>query len=100
MATYALRLRRGGPWDWTRDMRRQVGFAEHARFMDELVEAGFILLGGPLQGDREVLMIVEAASEEAIHDRLAPDPWMGNGMLTPVGIELWTVLLDGVRRPG
>jgi hypothetical protein len=44
---YAVRQRRGGPWDWSRTLRQQAGFGDHARFMDELVESGFVLLGGP-----------------------------------------------------
>ena len=97
MAHYVVRLRRGGPWDWSRDMREQVGWDEHARFMDGLVDAGFVLLGGPLEGDREVLWIVEAESEDAIRERLAEDPWSERGMLQPLRVERWTVLLDGRR---
>jgi uncharacterized protein YciI len=95
MALYAVRNRRGGPWDWTKDLREQVGWDEHARFMDGLVDTGFIVLGGPLEGDRDVLLIVEAESEDAIRERLAEDPWTPNGMLRPVSIERWTILLDG-----
>lgn len=98
MARYVVRLRRGGPWDWSRDMREQDGWDEHARFMDGLVDAGFILLGGPLAGDRDTLHIVEAESEEAIRARLAEDPWAANGMLTPASIERWTILLNGLGR--
>jgi uncharacterized protein YciI len=97
MAAFVVRLRRGGPWDWSRDLREQDGWDEHARFMDDLVDAGFILLGGPLQGDRDVLHVIEAESEEAIRERLATDPWAKNGMLTPIQIERWTILLDGLR---
>jgi uncharacterized protein YciI len=90
-----VRLERGGPWDWSRDMREQEGWDEHARFMDELVESGFIVLGGPLEGGRETLHIVSAPSEDAIRERLAHDPWAATGMLRPARIERWTVLLDG-----
>jgi uncharacterized protein YciI len=76
-------------------MREQAGWEEHARYMDGLVDAGFVQLGGPLEGDREVLLIVDAASEEAIRERLSDDPWAANGMLRPVSVERWTVLLDG-----
>ena len=69
MELFVLRLERGGPWDWSRDMREQDGWDEHAKFMDGLVEEGFILLGGPLEGDRETLHIIEASSEEAIRER-------------------------------
>ena len=97
MARYVVRLRRNGPWDWSRDMREQEGWDEHARYMDGLVAEGFVLLAGPLEGDREVLWIVEAESEDAIHRRLADDPWAPSGMLSPANIERWTVVLDGRR---
>lgn len=76
-------------------MREQAGWDDHAAFMDGLVEEGFILLAGPLEGDRETLWIVEAESKEAIRQRMAQDPWAANGMLRPVRIEQWTVVLDG-----
>lgn len=63
--------------------------------MDALVDEGFILLGGPLEGDRETLMIVDAPSEEAVRKRLAADNWSANGMLSTVSVERWTILLDG-----
>jgi hypothetical protein len=46
-------------------MREQEGWDEHARFMDELVASGFILLGGPLENGRETLHIVSSTSAEA-----------------------------------
>ena len=64
--------------------------------MDDLVDDGFLLLGGPLEGDRETLHVVRADSEEAVRARFTQDPWAANGMLTPVQIEQWTVLLDGL----
>ena len=77
-------------------MREQVLWDEHARFMDDLVETGFVILGGPLAGGRSVLLIVSAEDEAAIHSRFAEDPWHANGMLTS-RVERWTVLLDGRR---
>lgn len=78
-------------------MRRQVGWDEHARFMDGLVDDGFVLMAGPLEGDRETLWIVDAESKDAIRARMAEDPWASNGMLSPASIEGWTVVLDGRR---
>ena len=95
MDLYAVRQRRGGPWDWTRGLREQEGWDDHARFMDGLVDAGLILLGGPLGGDRETLLIFDAPGEEEIRKRLAEDPWAANGMLAVQSIERWTILLDG-----
>ena len=63
--------------------------------MDALVEEGFILLGGPLAGEREILHVISAPSEQAVRDRLAQDNWSRNGMLTIISIDQWTILLDG-----
>ena len=93
MPYFVVRLARGGPWDWSRDMREQADWDEHARYMDELVERGFIVLGGPLDGNREVIEIISAASEEEVRARLAEDVWAKTGLLRPVSIERWTILL-------
>src|SRR5947209_20182988 len=76
---FAVRLERGGPWDWSRDLREQDGWGEHARFMDSLVDDGFVVLGGPLAGERDILHAVCAPSEEAVRERLAQDNWAQNG---------------------
>jgi hypothetical protein len=93
---FVVRIERGGPWDWTRGMREQDGWDEHARFMDGLVDDGFIVLGGPL-GEREALHVVDAASEQALRARFAEDNWAQNGMLRVTSVERWTILLDGRR---
>lgn len=97
---YVVRLVRGGPWDWSRGLREQQGWDEHARFMNDLVDEGFIILGGPIEGegDRDVVHVIRATSEEAIRHRLAQDPWSPNGMLGVKSIERWNVLLDGRSR--
>ena len=93
-----MRQRRGGPWDWTRDRRGQAGFEDHARFVDGLVDSGFIVLGGPLEGEREVLIIVNAPGGDAVRQRFADDPWVQSGMLTLTTVERWTILLDGLSE--
>ena len=54
------------------------------------------MLGGPLQGEREVLVIVGAPDEDAVRQRFADDPWIRSGMLTLTTVERWTILLDGL----
>lgn len=93
---FAVRLRRGGPWDWSRGLREQDGWDEHAAFMDGLVERGVIVLGGPLAGEREILQAVRAGSEREVRELLAADNWAQDGKLTIVSIEPWTILLDGL----
>ena len=42
--------------------------------------------------------VATVAAPTVVREELAADPWAPNGMLRPVSIERWTVLLDG--RPG
>jgi uncharacterized protein YciI len=93
-----VRVERGGPWDWSRDMRRQDGWDDHASFMDGIAEEGFLLMAGPLEGSRETLWIVEADNKETIRTRMADDPWAANGMLRPVRIERWDVVIDRLSQ--
>ena len=92
---FAVRTQRRPPYDFTRDLREQDGWDEHARFMDSLLADGFIVLGGPLAGERDVMYAVDAPSERAVRDRLSEDNWARNGMLEIKSIEEWTILLDG-----
>jgi hypothetical protein len=65
--------------------------------MDGLVDAGVIVLGGPLADEMRVVHVVEAASEAAIRDIFARDPWSGSHLVIDT-IEPWTIRLDGRRR--
>ncbi len=91
---FAVRNLHGGPWDWSRDMRGQEGWKEHAAFMNALVDEGWIILGGPVEGDREALLIFAAPSREAVLERLAQDPWRASGLLSVKSIERWTIVLS------
>ena len=56
-------------------MREQDNWEAHARFMDALVDDGFVFLGGPVGDGMRFLHIVRAQSEREVNDRLAEDPW-------------------------
>jgi uncharacterized protein YciI len=90
---FLVRVERGGPWDWSKDMREQELWPEHAQFMNGLVDEGLILLGGPVHGGREAFHVVSASSEDELRSRFAADPWARNGMLTVTSVERWTILL-------
>jgi uncharacterized protein YciI len=93
---FAVIRRRGANWDDSRPMREQAGWPEHAAFMDALAEEGFVVLAGPL-GDgttlHRALLIFDADSEDAIHARLADDPWTPAQMLTTELIAPWKILI-------
>jgi uncharacterized protein YciI len=88
-------LRQAGPeWDGSKPMEEQPGWAEHAAFMDDLVDEGFIVLGGPHAQDRRVAHAVEAETEDAVRATWARDPWSGTHLVVDT-IEPWTIRLDG-----
>jgi uncharacterized protein YciI len=66
---------------------------------DAIFDEGFLLLAGPLEGDRHTLWVVEAESEDEIRRRMKDDPWSANGMLTPITLERWTIVLDRLPKP-
>ena len=90
---YLVRVERGGPWDWSRDMREQRQWDEHASFMNGLVDDGFIVLGGVLGDEVRTAHAVEAGSEDEVRQRLAQDPWSGSHLVVD-SIDLWTIRLQ------
>ena len=97
MATFLVTLHRSGPeWDASRPMEEQSRWEAHASYMDGLVDAGFIILGGPLADEHRVVHAVEAESEEAVRATWARDPW-SESHLRVASVEPWTIRLDARR---
>jgi hypothetical protein len=86
-------LRRSGPeYDHSKPLEKQSGWAQHAAFMDALVEDGFIMLGGVLGDEVRTAHAVEAASESEIRETFAHDPWSGSHLEVD-SIDRWTIRL-------
>jgi uncharacterized protein YciI len=97
VATFLVLVRRIGPqWDRSRPMEQQADWDAHASFMDGLVDAGFIVLGGPLADEERVVHVVEADSEDAVRATLARDPWSETHLVVD-SIDSWTLRLDSRR---
>jgi uncharacterized protein YciI len=92
-------LGHGPSWDTSRQIREQRGWAEHARFMDDLVADGFIVVGGPLGDGQQTMHAVDAGNELEIRARLSVDPWARAGLLVIAAIEPWALWLDCRRLP-
>src|SRR5919107_1027705 len=99
MPMFHVLIRRSGPeYDLSRPLEEQSSWDEHAAFMDGLVDDGFLVLGGPLGDEERVVHAVEAASEQAVRETLARDPWSGSHLVVDA-VEPWTIRLDS-RRGG
>jgi uncharacterized protein YciI len=88
-------LTRDGPqWAQSRPLEEQSNWLAHAAFMDELAEAGVIVLGGPLGDEHRVVHAIEAESVDAVRATLARDPWSETHLRLST-IDPWTIRLDG-----
>jgi uncharacterized protein YciI len=97
MAMFHVVVSRSGPeWDRAQPLEGQSGWDAHAAFMDDLVDRGFIVLGGPLDDELRVVHAIEAESAEAVRATLARDPW-SESHLRIEAIEPWTIRLDARR---
>jgi uncharacterized protein YciI len=86
--------RRSGPeWDASLPLEGQSGWDAHAAFMDGLVDTGFVVLGGPLEDEHRVILVIEAESEADVRATLARDPW-SESHLVVASVDRWTIRLD------
>jgi hypothetical protein len=86
-------LRRSGPdYDLSKPLEEQLGWQDHAVFMDQLVDDGFILLGGPLSDEVRTAHAVRASSEDEVRATFARDPWSGSHLVID-SIDAWTIRL-------
>ena len=90
---------RGSAWDDSRQMDDQTGFPAHATFVDSLVAERFILLGGPLEGTRDLVLVIQAKDCSQIMGRMAGDAWIQNGLLSVRGCKPWRIRLGSLRLP-
>ena len=68
--------------------------------MNGLKAEGFVVLGGPLEGTSEVLLIVRAENEAEVRSKLATDPWSANDLLRVTRTAPWTLRLGSLEDSG
>ena len=93
-STFIVTSAAGASRDHAKGTREQPYWDEHAAFIDQLVEEGFILLGGPLPDEGGAVLVVRAGSEAAVRDRLGRDPWYAHGILALHSVRRWDIFID------
>jgi hypothetical protein len=91
---HLVKVVNGPGFDPSRARRDQDRWAEHAAFMDALVDEGVVVLGGPV-GDvdsEDILLVVDVEDEAEIRGRLAADPW-ADDILRIESVRPWSVWL-------
>ena len=64
----------GGAWQAWQPIAGQAAWDSHASFMNALEKKGFVVLGGPLEGTSDVLLVVRAEAPDEIIEQLSADP--------------------------
>ena len=93
---FAVTRSRGPSWNHSLSLDRQNDRAAHADFMNALHAESFVLLGGPLDGISDVLLIIRANYANEIEARLAADPWTSKELLSIKQIVPWTLRLGSL----
>jgi len=93
---FAVVRSRGAAWNDSLPLEGQEGWQPHADFMNALHDEGFVAICGPLEGTRDVLLIIRANDADEIAFRLESDPWSGMDLLRTTRITPWTLRLGSL----
>jgi len=93
MGIFVVMRTRGAAWHDAAALEEQAAWDAHATFMNGLQREGFVVLGGPLEGTPDVLLVVRAETPDEIVQRLHADPWTSMGLLQVTRIAPWTIRL-------
>ena len=95
MKNIFLAISSAGPnRDFSKGTREQLFWDEHAKFIDQLVDEGFILMGGPLEDEGGALLILNAQDENEVREKLKNDPWTAHGILKLNSVKRWQIFID------
>jgi uncharacterized protein YciI len=93
---FAVMSTHGDAWQTARPLEGQEDWSAHASFMNALESEGFVVLGGPLVGTPDNLLIIRAQSPEEITDRLSADPWVKQDLLRLGRVAPWNLRLGSL----
>jgi uncharacterized protein YciI len=93
---FAVIRSRGPAWNHSLPLEQQDDGPAHAAFMNALHAEGFVLLGGPLEGTSDVLLITRSNDVNEIHARISADSWTSKDLLRIKQIDPWTLRLGSL----
>jgi uncharacterized protein YciI len=93
---FAVIRTRGPAFEPSRPLEEQADWPAHAAFMNGLVRDGVVILGGPLEGTADVLLVMRAETADEARRQLAADPWTARDLLRVTRISPWTLRLGAL----
>jgi uncharacterized protein len=91
---------RAGPTWTSGPPEEQPGWDEHAVFVDDLVERGIFVMGGPLADYSGSFTILERVEVEEARELVLRDPFAANGVFVLDDVRAWNVYVDELTAGG
>jgi uncharacterized protein YciI len=88
-----VRFRAGPTWT-SGPPEEQPGWDEHADFVDELIENGTFVMGGPLADNSGSMSVLENVGEDEARELVLEDPFVLNGVFVLDDVRVWNVYVD------
>ena len=88
-----VRWRAGPAWQRGRP-EDQAGWDEHAAYVDDLIERGIFVMGGPLADSSGSLNLLEGVTEQEARELLQKDPFIATGVFELEDVRAWNVYVD------
>lgn len=100
MPTRVVVVWRAGPTWTSGGVREQPRWDEHADFIDDLIEKGTFVMGGPFVDNSGSMSLLEGVSVEEAKQIIADDPFAKNGVFVLDDIREWDVFVDELTGRG
>ena len=88
-----VRWRAGPTWE-SGPPEDQPGWDDHATFIDDLIERGIFVMGGPFADYSGSFTILENVDEEQARELVVEDPFVANGVFVLDDVREWLVYVD------
>jgi uncharacterized protein YciI len=92
-----VRFRAGPTWQ-SGSVREQPDWDAHAEFVDDLIERGTFVMGGPFADDSGSQSLLEGIDIEEATRILQEDPFMKNGVFELEEIREWNIIVDELSK--
>ena len=97
----AVFMQPGPNWDYSKGVREQAYWDEHAQFIDDLFARGVVLLAGPFAPEGTgALVILNVKAPVEAYAIYANDPWKHQGILHIAEAREWTIFLNAHENAG
>jgi uncharacterized protein YciI len=75
----------------------QPGWDEHAEYVDDLIERGIFVMGGPFSDYSGSHTLLENVTEDEARELVLQDPFVANGVFELEDVRAWNVYVDELR---